>query len=331
MSNTDDRIRVHSDKLNLDFLVFVQNDTIATQQKCFILTVHDIGTDHSRFKELTETPEMIELKERIIWLHVNLPGQETNAKDLELLRYPSMQDLASELVLILDHFGIKQVTCLGEGAGANICMRFAILHRTRCLGLALVNPTCSTNSSINGFVETFKDKLNIRRGSKVVSGLSAADQEFLQLHKFGQNMNTAKALVFKQVLENYNHRNLSLFIAAFNDRSSIAENINDITVDVLTVYGKKASLASEAKKFYKILEHTRRKNLKALVNSPILEIENLSDVITDAPGKLTISLQYFLQGLGLMSALPIERGLKNSRKLSVTMQEADKPRRISIW
>ena len=34
------------------------------------------------FQEFIDCPEMLSLKERIIWIHVDLPGQEANAPDL---------------------------------------------------------------------------------------------------------------------------------------------------------------------------------------------------------------------------------------------------------
>ncbi len=38
-------VRIHSDKLNLDFNVYVQDETIKSQQRCYIMTVHDLGCD----------------------------------------------------------------------------------------------------------------------------------------------------------------------------------------------------------------------------------------------------------------------------------------------
>ena len=36
---------IHSTKLNLDFTVYLQDETTASQQRCYILTVHDLGCD----------------------------------------------------------------------------------------------------------------------------------------------------------------------------------------------------------------------------------------------------------------------------------------------
>ena len=68
---------------------------------------------------------------------------------------------------ILDTLRVKCVIGLGNGAGANIMMRFAMMHVTRCMGVILVHPT-SANSSM---METFRVRILIRLGLIGVSGL----------------------------------------------------------------------------------------------------------------------------------------------------------------
>jgi hypothetical protein len=42
--------KIHSEKLNIDFTVYVQDQTIKTQQRCYMMTVHDLGCDCKMFK-----------------------------------------------------------------------------------------------------------------------------------------------------------------------------------------------------------------------------------------------------------------------------------------
>ena len=63
--------------------------------------------------------------------------------------------MGEALVDILDYFKLEQIVLLGEGAGANICARFAMKHQHRCLGLVLINPS----GSAAGFFETMTDKV----------------------------------------------------------------------------------------------------------------------------------------------------------------------------
>lgn len=116
------------------------------------------------------------LRERIVWLHVDLPGQEDDASDLTIeyenylkkknqlisdnkafnRKYPTLIELGYELVEVLQFFKLSQVICFGEGAGANICARFAMQHPTRSLGVILVNPS----GSAAGFFESMTDKVS---------------------------------------------------------------------------------------------------------------------------------------------------------------------------
>ena len=69
-----------------------------------------------------------------------------------------MIELGAALVEVLDFFNLQQVTCFGEGAGANICARFAIQHQNRCMGLILINPSGTAVK----FFETMTDKVLLK-------------------------------------------------------------------------------------------------------------------------------------------------------------------------
>ena len=42
-------ITCYSEKLNLNFVVNIQNESAQAQQRCFIMTVHDLGYDCKSF------------------------------------------------------------------------------------------------------------------------------------------------------------------------------------------------------------------------------------------------------------------------------------------
>lgn len=44
-TTTTKTITCHSEKLNLKFVVNIQNEAVQAQQRCFIMTVHDLGHD----------------------------------------------------------------------------------------------------------------------------------------------------------------------------------------------------------------------------------------------------------------------------------------------
>ena len=98
-------------------------------------------------------PAMAPIKDHAVFIHVDLLGQEDNAAALDPeVKWPSIQAIGEDLVNILDTLRVKCVIGLGNGAGANIMMRFAMMHVTRCLGVVLVHPT-SANASM---METFR-------------------------------------------------------------------------------------------------------------------------------------------------------------------------------
>lgn len=121
------------------------------------------------------------LRDRIIWLHVDLPGQEANAADLGIHKYPTLPDLAQELSLVLDHFKVNQVVVLGEGLGANLAARFAIHYPNLVQGIALIHPTGSTAS----FMESVKDKL-VNLLPHKSNHLSDASEAYLLWHRYGK-------------------------------------------------------------------------------------------------------------------------------------------------
>ena len=82
---------------------------------------------------------MKEVVDRVLFLHVSLPGQ--HPEDEELHCFPSIQDLAINMVTVLDTLGItdRGVVVMGEGAGANIAARFAMYYPNRVYGAVLIN------------------------------------------------------------------------------------------------------------------------------------------------------------------------------------------------
>jgi len=297
--------------------------------------VHDIGCNHSVFTEFVSQPEMRALKQRIVWVHVDLPGQEDGAPVLALEKYPALDDIGTELINILDHLNIPQAVVLGEGAGANIACRFAIEHPSRVHGLVLVHPTGTTA----GFMEIMKDKLN--NWKLIHKGMNADAEAYLIWHRFGRD--AAKGYGDSQLLEAnirefseklYQKRtpkNLALFMDAFMNRTNLVDKLDKLNCDCLVAVGKKSSVLHTTEKFYERLRESRN-NPQKMVNSPLLVADNVGDIIGEAPDVLAKSMQFFLQGIGLLSGLPMEAGLVGLGRLSraMSMEDADRPRRTSM-
>ena len=91
-----------------------------------------------------------------------------------------MDEIAHELIHLLEHFHLSQVVILGEGVGANIACRFAMTYPSRIHGLILVHPTGNTA----GFMEMMKDKLN--NWKLIHKGMNPDAEAYLIWHRFGR-------------------------------------------------------------------------------------------------------------------------------------------------
>lgn len=97
----------------------------------------------------------------------------------------------------------------------------------------------------------------------------------------------------------------------------------------MTAVGKDSLSYNEAKRFYRTLQDDRKKEPKRLVNCPFLDLEHTVNVLQDSPDRLATSIQYFLQGIGLLSALPMKSNTTLYAR-SISMEEADRPRSSSL-
>jgi protein NDRG1 len=137
--------------------VWVQGDLSLAQNKesrdnyCVFLTVHDVGVNHNAWLKYVNSAPMAQIREKAIFIHVDLVGQEDGAEDLEG-NFPSMQEIGEDLVNILDTLRVKCVVGIGEGAGANIMLRFGAMHVTRCLGVICINPNPSATTFMEGIM-----------------------------------------------------------------------------------------------------------------------------------------------------------------------------------
>jgi len=148
--------------------VWVQGDLSLAQkadgQVCF-MTVHDVGVNHHSWLDFINHPSMRPIRERAVFVHVDLLGQEDGAKDLEQA-YPTIQEIGEDLVNILDVLRVKCVVGLAEGAGANAMLRFGAMHVTRCLGVVCINPNPAAATFVGGILDRIK---NLRGGKPLTA------------------------------------------------------------------------------------------------------------------------------------------------------------------
>ncbi|KAG8084855.1 hypothetical protein GUJ93_ZPchr0010g9043 [Zizania palustris] len=119
------------------------------EEKPPLITYPDIALNHmSCFQGLFFCPEAASLLlHNFCIYHINPQGHELGAAPIPSdVSVPSVDDLADQVVDVLDFFGLGSVMCLGVTAGAYVLTLFATKYRERVLGLMLVSPLCRAPS-----------------------------------------------------------------------------------------------------------------------------------------------------------------------------------------
>lgn len=291
--------RVRSEQFG-DFYCYVQGDPAHKQH--IVVTFHDIGLNHTSWVKFVGHKDMGVIVGKACFIHINAPGQQDNADDLpQSYRYPSMEELAKEIPNILKELGVpekKEIIGLGEGAGANVLLRFALKCPKRVLALCLLE--CTTTSA--GFAEWGSEKVaswQLKHGHK----MTANAEKYILWHHLGRQSHSPDYVeIVKQYHDNLykimNAQNLGLFIDAFVNRKNINHDVKDFNLPVLLVTGSKSPHVHEVEKIYEMLPSKK--------NSNILVAKDVGgDIKEEEPAKLVESLLLFLQGVGIMGSVGI--------------------------
>jgi len=293
-------------------VVYIQGDLTKMDQKAVFVTVHDLGSNHTSWVQFLEHPVMKETRERSIFIHVVVPGQDDNAPDLASETFPTMQQIADDLPTVLDKLGVKLAIGLGEGAGANILVRFGIANPSRCMGLVLIH--CTAEQA--GMMEHFKDKfINWK-----TTGVASSAEQYLIMHKFGnqikEQLDTAEnqeRLIkeYKDRLQSgINPKNLRKYVEAYLKRSDFTPKLEKLSVETLMVAGSKAA-------HIKGVHNMHQASNKA--KASLLKIDDVGDVLSESPDKMAQSLLLFCKGLGVLTSVPLA-GVDRQRTFSGSSQ-----------
>ncbi|XP_076664908.1 misexpression suppressor of KSR 2 isoform X2 [Andrena cerasifolii] len=290
--------RVETDKGSI--LVAVQGN----RMKPAILTYHDLGLNYiSSFQAFFNYIDMRVLLENFCVYHVNAPGQEEGAPTLpEDYVYPSMDELAEQLLFVLGHFGLKSVIGFGVGAGANILARLALAHPEKINALCLVN--CVSTQA--GWIEWGYQKLNVRHLRS--QGMTQGVLDYLMWHHFGrgtEERNHDLVQVYKNYFERrVNPTNLALLIDSYVRRTdlNIARELDPtrkkegltLGVPVMNITGALSPHVDDTVTLNGRLDPT---------NSSWMKISDCGMVLEEQPGKVSEAFRLFLQGEGYVAPL----------------------------
>ncbi|RLU25659.1 hypothetical protein DMN91_001816 [Ooceraea biroi] len=297
--------RVETDKGSL--LVAVQGN----RAKPAILTYHDLGLNYiSSFQAFFNYIDMRVLLENFCVYHVNAPGQEEGASTLpEDYTYPSMEELAEQLLFVLGHFAIRSVIGFGVGAGANILARFTLAHPEKVNALCLIN--CVSTQA--GWIEWGYQKLNVRHLRS--QGMTQGVLDYLMWHHFGrgtEDRNHDLVQVYKNYFERrVNPTNLALFIDSYVRRSdlNITRELDPmrkregltLSVPVMNITGALSPHVDDTVTLNGRLDPT---------NSSWMKISDCGMVLEEQPGKVSEAFRLFLQGEGYVVKSPRKPSVK---------------------
>jgi len=205
-------------------------------------------------------------------------------------------------------------------------------HPTRCLGLVLIHPTSTTA----GVLEQFKDR--IIQYKLDTWGHNPTAEKYLVFYKFGdkgfQKDKEAAIKDYKnQLTSEINPKNLCCFVESFMNRTDISEKLmSEMVCDTLLIVGDQSSFLHTTETMYQHANTTK---------TSILRIDDVGDVLTEAPAKVSQSILLFCQGMGLLTSLSSSERLRTfsnssneggERRPSMSMEDYDRPntKRFSV-
>ncbi|XP_011293331.1 protein NDRG3 isoform X3 [Musca domestica] len=295
-----DQRRVATDKGEI--LVAIQGDT----SKPAILTYHDLGLNYATsFAGFFNYPLMRGLLENFCVYHVTAPGQEEGAPTLpEDYVYPTMDELANQLLFVLSQFGLKSVIGFGIGAGANILCRFALAHPDKVGAMCLIN--CVSTQS--GWIEWGYQSFNAR--FLRTKGMTQGVIDYLMWHHFGRNpeeRNHDLVQIYKQHFERgVNPTNLAMLINSYIHRNDLniartptgttttETSATTLKMPIMNITGALSPHVDDTVTFNGRLDPT---------NSTWMKISDCAMVLEEQPAKLAEAFRLFLQGEGYATPL----------------------------
>ncbi|KAF5945676.1 hypothetical protein HYC85_015904 [Camellia sinensis] len=265
------------------------------QDKPALVTYPDLALNHmSCFQGLFFCPEAASLLlHNFCIYHISPPGHELGAAAIcPDDPVPSVDDLADQIIEVLNHFRLGAVMCMGVTAGAYILTLFAMKYRERVLGLILVSPLCKNaswtewlynkvTSNLLYFYGTcglVKDFLLQRYFSKEVRGsIDVPESDIVQ--------------ACRRLLDERQSINVLRFLQAIDRRPDITDGLKRLKCRTLIFVGEDSPFHSEAVHMTSKLDRRY---------SALVEVQACGSVVTEEqPHAMLVPMEYFFMGYGL--------------------------------
>ncbi|CAK9147252.1 unnamed protein product [Ilex paraguariensis] len=265
------------------------------QDKPALLSYPDLALNHmSCFQGLFFCPEAASLLlHNFCIYHVSPPGHELGAAAISPSEpVPSVDDLADQIIEVLNYFRIGAVMGMGVMAGAYVLTLFAMKYRERVLGLILISPLCKAPSWSEwlynkvmsnllyyyGMCGLLKDCLLHRYFSKEVRGnAEVPESDIVQ--------------ACRRLLDERQSVNVLRFLHAIDRRPDITGGLKRLKCRTLIFVGDNSPFHAEA------LHMTAKLDRRY---SALVEVQACGSMVTEEqPHAMLIPMEYFLMGYGL--------------------------------
>lgn len=287
-------------------------------KKNTLITVHNVGLNaFSNFGPLLNSEFMEPVSNNYCVYHIILPGQEDGAPHLGYgFVYPSMEHLADAIPKVLQHLDLKRAVFLGDGAGSNILVRFAVKNSTMIDGLILVNPTVTVKGNWSWLGEKISN-LNTPFADQLMNYRFSADEMDIRPHLFDSH---------RQHLVNVmNLENVQQFFAEFERRTDVPiyRPIDPSLLDQCTLRCQTLIMVGDQSPF---VEDTVEVNSR--LNPQKTHFLKMADaggmLLEEELFKVSEAIVFFLQGLGQIPSVIMKRlaHSKVANKVDVIQEQA---------
>ncbi|TYI22459.1 hypothetical protein ES332_A06G104700v1 [Gossypium tomentosum] len=220
------------------------------QDKPALVTYPDLALNHiSCFQGLFFSPEVNSfLLHNFCIYHISPPGHEVGAAPIgsdDLM--PSVDDLADQVLEVLNFFGLGSVMCMGVAAGAYVLTLFAMKYRQRVLGLILVSPLCRAPSWTEWLVNKVMSNL------LYFYGMCGVVKELLLKRYFSQEVRGSVeepesdiVQACRRLLDERQSISVQQFLEAMNGRRDLSEGLRKLHCRSLIFVGENSPFHSEA-------------------------------------------------------------------------------------
>ncbi|KAK4415645.1 protein NDL1 [Sesamum alatum] len=265
------------------------------RDKPALITYPDLALNHvSCFQGLFFCPDAAALLlHNFCVYHISPPGHELGAAAIsDDHPVPSVDDLADQILEVLNNFRLGAVMCMGAMAGAYVLTLFAMKYRERVLGLILVSPLCKAPS----WTEWLCNK--VMSNLLYYYGMCGLLKECLLYRYFSQEVRGSADVpesdiveACRRLLDERQSTNVLRFLEAIERRPDITNGLKTLKRRTLIFVGDNSPFHSESLHMIAKLD----KKYSALV-----EVQDCGSMVTeDQPQAMLTSLEYFLMGYGL--------------------------------